>query len=81
MRRRQDRRWRRVEGDAACRERDRGRRDLMVDRQRHVDRPVGTSLLTELARAVEGIDDPDAPRRQSLGVVDALLRQHGVVRM
>ena len=79
MRRREGRRRRGVQGEAACRERDRGGRDLTVDRQRDVDRPVGTSLLTELARAVEGIDDPDAPHRQPLGVVDALLGQHGVV--
>ena len=47
--------------------------------QRDVDRPVGTSLLAELAGAVERIDDPDAFGAEPDGVVDTLLRQHGVV--
>ena len=62
-------------------QRDRGRLDLPVDRQRHVDGPVGATLLAELAGAVERIDDPDARRREPRRVVDALLRQHRVVGM
>jgi hypothetical protein len=42
-------------------------------------RPVGAGWLTELARAVEGIDDPDPCRIEARRVVHAFLREHRVV--
>jgi hypothetical protein len=42
-----------------------------------VDGPVGTADLAELAGAIEGVDDPEAPG--SRDVLETLLRTHVVV--
>ena len=47
--------------------------------QRDVHCPVVASVLAELARAVERIDDPHPVGVEAAGVLQALLRQHGVV--
>ena len=64
---------------ARCRERHRGRDNRPTDRERDVDRPIGASLLAELAGAIERIDDPHAFGAEPDGIVGTFLGEHRVV--
>ena len=46
-----------------------------------MDRPIGASLLAELAGAIERIDDPHAFGAEPDGVVGTFLGEHRVVGM
>ena len=69
------------ENQTARGQRDRPGGGLTVDDERDVHRPVGAGWLTELARAVEGIDDPDPGGVEARQVVRTFLREHRVVRV
>lgn len=52
----------------------------VVDHEGDVYRPISPTL-TELARPVEGVDDPDSATQQAVAAVDRLLRQYRVLGM
>ena len=58
---------------------DRGGVEPIDGPQRDVDRPVDAARFAVLACAVERIDDPHTIGTESARVLEALLRQHGVV--
>ena len=52
-----------------------------VDAERDMDGPVGAAGLAVFAGSIQRIDDPGPPAAQPRRVIDALLREDGILRV